>query len=273
MPDKPEQRQRDRLMALLWGLTRRLEREYEQSVRPAFLAVMLSIRRLIQELSPNSVFRPYEWQRLRERTRVLLEPLSAQIYATLPPALVQAEGQVRRLVARFLGLPTPTPRFATPSQLAARTTVAGASLTETLGAPRGASRFAIKQAQELDRMVQQELLKETPTEKIADRVIDVRTINGREVAVITTGSFANRIYNRMKAMVAGATWDVTNHALNEVNDQRPSELWIWNAILDPKTCPVCAPLHGQYRRRREDFPYQPPVHPNCRCAILRYSPT
>jgi len=41
----------------------------------------------------------------------------------------------------------------------------------------------------------------------------------------------------------------------------------WDASLDDRVCPICAPLDGVTRDRREDMPAHP-AHFNCRCQIL-----
>lgn len=35
------------------------------------------------------------------------------------------------------------------------------------------------------------------------------------------------------------------------------------------TCPVCVPLDGRVERRMEDFPVPYPVHPRCKCGVIR----
>jgi len=48
-----------------------------------------------------------------------------------------------------------------------------------------------------------------------------------------------------------------------------STLWkYWHAILDPKLCLDCLSHHGQIYAMDEIPDIEPPLHENCRCAIL-----
>lgn len=44
--------------------------------------------------------------------------------------------------------------------------------------------------------------------------------------------------------------------------------YVWNAILDSKTCLVCGELHGKRFSNITDIPMLPPVHLNCRCSLI-----
>ena len=42
----------------------------------------------------------------------------------------------------------------------------------------------------------------------------------------------------------------------------------WVAQLDSKLCPVCLERHGKVYKNDEEVDIEPPLHVNCRCAIL-----
>lgn len=42
----------------------------------------------------------------------------------------------------------------------------------------------------------------------------------------------------------------------------------WVAQLDSKLCPVCLERHGTVYKNDEEVDVEPPLHVNCRCAIL-----
>lgn len=44
--------------------------------------------------------------------------------------------------------------------------------------------------------------------------------------------------------------------------------YIWNSILDSRTCLVCGELHGKRFSNITDVPMLPPVHLNCRCSLI-----
>ena len=54
-----------------------------------------------------------------------------------------------------------------------------------------------------------------------------------------------------------------------VPETHKSVLWkYWRAILDPKLCLDCLDLHGKVYAMDEIPDIEPPLHENCRCAIL-----
>ena len=54
-----------------------------------------------------------------------------------------------------------------------------------------------------------------------------------------------------------------------IPETHKSTLWkYWRAILDPKLCLDCLSHHGQIYAMDEIPDIEPPLHENCRCAIL-----
>jgi len=54
-----------------------------------------------------------------------------------------------------------------------------------------------------------------------------------------------------------------------IPETHKSTLWkYWRAILDPKLCLNCLSHHGQIYAMDEIPDIEPPLHENCRCAIL-----
>lgn len=54
-----------------------------------------------------------------------------------------------------------------------------------------------------------------------------------------------------------------------IPETHKSTLWkYWRAILDPKLCLDCLSHHGQIYAMGEIPDIEPPLHENCRCAIL-----
>jgi SPP1 gp7 family putative phage head morphogenesis protein len=250
-------------MAILLALATRVERGISATVKPVLISVMLQLRRLLQQLSPDGLFRIYEWQRLQTRAVQALLPLRETLRSVLPSALAQMEPGIREQAARFLGLPAPARQIPrAPIELAAESTTSGKTIAEVI------DQLPARMAVDLDTTVRTGLLRQDSTEAIADKVIKVVTRQGVETPVIKTGSFANRMLNRVTNAVADVTWNVVNGNVMDIWGTTNQPNWIWSAVLDPKTCPICAPLDGEVRRSPAEFPVQPPVHPNCRCVIL-----
>ena len=112
------------------------------------------------------------------------------------------------------------------------------------------------------------ILAEATTQEISDKVLKVTTANGKVVGKVSTGSFANKMWTRVKNTSAAVVWDGVAKTLEETWQDTSATEWVWNAVLDPNLCPICRPLSGQRRTERGQFDRLPPLHPNCRCAVL-----
>jgi len=128
----------------------------------------------------------------------------------------------------------------------------------------------------LERSVVGMFFTDPPAEEVAAKVIGVRTSVGRQVPVPSKGTVANNWRERVQSIVAAALWSTVQPAIDRAAAaaaQTPSVpqllQWRWNALLDPRTCPVCRPLHGRTEANPEDFPQgPPPIHPRCRCVLI-----
>jgi len=205
---------------------------------------------------------------LREQALPELIRLEAAMRGALPTALAEIEPGVRRAAASYRDLPTPPPRLFPLQSILDQPAAGGASLRETLGDTERPGRIARRAAVQLDQTVQTLMFRNAPTREIAEKVVTEVTRGGVREPILKTGSFANRVWNNLKNVVANAVWQTVNDNAQEVwRADRPPE-WQWEAVLDPKTCPICRPLDKQIRSSPTGFPYQPPVHPRCRCVIL-----
>ena len=125
-----------------------------------------------------------------------------------------------------------------------------------------------------NRVVDIGLLRGDSTETIANNVLPLTMRNGRVVGVVRTGTYANNASAQINNTLDGAVWGQVNQNLKlGWRDTRPRR-WAWNAVLDSRTCPVCAPLDGKIVPAPPTFVSTgfsrtlPPVHPRCRCSIL-----
>ena len=270
MPPDEEKRQEE-LLLLLLALASEAERRINQAVRPRLVEVMRRLRRLVQTMSPTGQFRLYEWTQIAPKALPLLE----EITRTLRPNLLREVQAVRPSIQDaaydfsqpFETRPQPLiPR--TQQELLDTLNVAGAgSLAMLMGYTR-LNRYTLQMAKELDILVRGMILAEATTQEISDKVLKVTTANGKLVGKVNTGSFANKMWTRVKNTSAAVVWDGVAKTLDETWADTAATEWVWNAVLDPALCPVCQPLAGQRRAERGQFNRLPPLHPNCRCAVL-----
>ena len=269
-----EEKKQERLLLLLLALARETEKKVNAPVRRRLTDVMRRLRRLIQRMSPTGMFRQVEWTRLSPQVEPLLEEIVQIMRVYLLPNLQQLLPDVQDAAFDYqqdfmeevsMAELRPKTQVELMTQIK---TGSGITLLTLIGRTKGSSRLARSMARDLDRMVRSQIIADAPTQEISDQVIKLIQSKGQIQAVLNTGSYANQMWNRLRATTAGAVWDLVNTGLAESWKDAPAKAWVWNAKLDPNTCPVCQPLHLQKRATPSAFPAQPPIHPNCRCTII-----
>ncbi len=267
-----EEKRQEKLLLLLLALATDTERRIFIPQRRRIMVIMRKLRRIVQRMSPTGSFRVYEWARLKPLVLPLLNELSWSLRNQLLRELQPLVPEVQDAAADFLrptetDLPVLTPR--TQEELS-RTTTDGTSriLLTIFGAQLAASRYSLKLSDDLDKKVQGLIITGATTQQIADQVVKVVQSKGKPAAVMNSGSYASQVMNRVKNTVAGATWSAVSNELLIAMRNLEVDTWVWNALLDPATCPICRPLHQQTRSEPGLFPFTPPVHPRCRCAVL-----
>lgn len=266
-----EEEKQEKLLLLLLALARSTELRITSAVRQRLVSVMRRLRRLVQKMSPFGSFRQIEWARIQGLALPLLEEITQAIRAVILPELQKLVPDVQDAAYDFIADEPGVEAELIPKtqlQILTGTKAGKATLLSLLGRGEGYSRFTLKMSDDLNRMVKGQLLADVPTQQISDKVIKVIPQRGTTAAIIRTGSYANQIWNRLENTAAAAVWDTTSKELLQVWQDVPATRWVWNAILDPNTCPICQPLDRQTRDEVGQFPFMPPVHPRCRCAII-----
>lgn len=267
-----EEEKQEKLLLLLLALARSTERRITSGVRRRLIDVMRRLRRLIQTLSPDGVFRQIEWTRIQGKALPLLEEITATLRFYMLPQLQQLVPDVQDAAYDFAQFEEDGTQVElqpkTQDELARTISAGKLTLVALLGRGEGYSRFTLQMADDLNRMVRGQILAEATTQQISDKVIKLIQQRGTTAAVIKTGSYANQMWNRVNNTTAAAVWDTTSKELLKTWQDVPAARWRYNALLDPVTCPICRPLDGQVRNSPGEFPFIPPVHPRCRCAII-----
>ncbi len=267
-----EEKRQEKLLLLLLVLARDTERRVYIPQRRRVMVIMRQLRRIVQRMSPTGSFRTFEWTKLRPLVLPLLDELSWSLRNTLLRELQPLVPEVQDAAADFLQpLETDPPLLIPRTQEdLARTVTDGTSKTLLVlfGAQLAASRYSLKLAEDFDKKVQGLIMAEATTQEIADQVVKIVQNKGKPAAVLNSGSYASQVMNRVKNTVAGAAWSAVSNELLTAMQDLEVNTWVWNAILDSATCPICRPLHQQTRPKPSLFPFTPPVHPNCRCAVL-----
>lgn len=270
MPIKEQERQ-EKFLATLLALALQAERSVALRIRPDFITSMRKVRRLVQRMAADGEFRQYEWRQLRRQVPDILVPAVSAMAVELLPELKDLAGPVQVFGQDYADLEPTSPIEPSDQEIVATTLIAGVPLIRLLG-PSGNMTQSLSKF--LDQVVMLGLLRGDTTAKIADDVLSLTLINGKLTPRIKKGSFASKVSTQIKNTVASGVWSAVNNNLftswQTVTDTR----WVWNAVLDERLCPICSPLNGKLVPKPTSFVStvfginQPPVHPNCRCAIL-----
>jgi SPP1 gp7 family putative phage head morphogenesis protein len=250
-----------------------IEKRVMGFVRPALLKAMLLVRKLVLALPDNALTRQLRWRISRTG---MIEPLGIyndEVARALGKALALLEPEARARAAKYLGIGVPAISLRPIPLVLNDTRVLEQSLGEMFNRAnaQGSSPFMRQHMREIDRIVEGGILAQKTSEEIANDVVTKVVRASGPSFVSRAGTVFNRMRARAEAIIANAVWSVSHtqeQAIWQPELVPGTTRWQWNAILDPRTCPRCAPLHLQIRDNVADFPYRPPVHPNCRCVIL-----
>ena len=201
----------------------------------ALLRAMAQIRRLVETLPPeDSLFRERAWRELLPQVRDALRPYNEEFANQI--RLISAE--LRPELCRYLDWMRSNERA-------------------------------------INNVVTKGILDAAPTEEIAEGIVQIIRRQGIEY-ISTAGPTAGRtIESDAKAIARTAVQDANRQVHEQVwkaNEDALSDLeWEWVAVLDSRTCPICAPLDGKRWKKRTDAD-QWPAHVNCRCQVVAVNP-
>lgn len=269
------------LRDLAQAITRQEDLSDEESRDVLFELALRIYALLLRELPEDRLERYMRWRQIRARVTLDLLALNDNFAAQLFSRLAAAELQVSDIARTYFQLPVGalTPRPIT--QVLDTTRVVGVPVSSLfVRNPRtGTTPFVVQMLQLLERSVVGMFFTDPPTAEVAAKVIQTRTSAGRQVPVAAKGTVANNWRERLQSIVAAALWSTVQPAAERaaaaVEAQAQDRVgpvllqWRWNAVLDPKTCPVCRPLDGRIENSPGDFPQgPPPLHPRCRCVLI-----
>jgi SPP1 gp7 family putative phage head morphogenesis protein len=249
----------------------RQEDETASATRRDLEELAYRIRALLLALPESALGRQLEYSRLRPRIYREIQYTVTRLRPLILSALEPIEAATLRISAAFFDIPALPARSL--ADLLADTRVALQNLNTILlpRASSGLSDLTLQLYNLLDKSIRAALLRNESSLELANRVVQTRTRRGRTSAVITKGTVANAWRSRLNGVVAAALWTLAyaNQQRSAVRSGRRIEEWRWNAVLDPKTCPVCRPLDGTTAPFPDAFLQgPPPLHPFCRCVVI-----
>jgi SPP1 gp7 family putative phage head morphogenesis protein len=259
------------ILALARALTRD-EDLLAAEARPLLLELALRIRALLLTLPEGQALRAFTWRTMRLQVLVLLQQISNLIYLQIRTPLLPLATRIATPTAKFFRLPLtelPTPTLDT----LLTTPTAGTTLRTlfTPSAATNASPYALQLLKLLENTVLPAFITDRPTPAIAGSILSVRNIAGQARPALRKGDVANAWLARTKAITSATLWSLVVPIQQSAATATSTTItgFRWNAILDPKTCPLCIALNGTVVKEIENFqPTPPPRHPLCRCVAI-----
>lgn len=248
---------------------RAVEREVFADLRPLLVESIVRIRDLIRlSLPDEGISRNLIYKQLRPLLEDALVTFNDTFRDLLGERLEQLQYTTLGMAHDHLNGETTTYSFFTARELLDLVKVFGGWSLREYFQRRSPSQFMKEILRLVDRTVQRGIMNGLPTEEIVNQIVPEVVNRGRPQLTIRRGTILNAIRNRVEGTIAQAVWTVATQSERQVWDEEDVQRWVWSAVLDERTCPICSPLDNSTEESRDDFPYSPPVHPNCRCRIL-----
>ena len=247
-------------------------RKVKRFLDPYLRRSLDEIRQLIELLPDESLARQREWRAILAQIDQVLEPyndafaieLGRQLPISGAAAAEETTLMLKSVVPQTAGLVDPAVIMADSTQFLLNTKVnerrvLGFFIPEEAGKP---SPFTKSVRRRIDQIVTGGIIRGESTAKIANDLPTQlkKQLEGQEMAFART---AIQDYNRQ---VKEQVWNANRDAFARLGLK-----YEWVSALDSRTCPTCAPLDGEVRGAKGDFP-KTPVHVNCRCQVVLVDP-
>ena len=244
----------ERLTRLVVQNVLRLENIAKDVARGASKELQGVYRTIIQQLldlPPGGIEREMAYQALEEMMRVSFEPPAVRLQSETLSALVEEAPEQVSWASRYVQL---------------QSTLGEGALRRMAVDAVGDVRVLNKSVMELARPLSKSQWRNV------DKAIRQAYLEGKpnaEVAKAVSATY-KRALSEMRALTRTATMSLAQEAHNQFWDANADVIvaWRWDASMDYRVCPICAPLDGVEHSKRKAFKLQPPAHPNCRCHIV-----
>ena len=240
-------------------------------LNPYLAAALAEIRSMIELLPDESLTRERLWRSMLPEIERIFAPYSASVAVVLERELpFTGEKAAEETLAslRSAGVPIPAGSLSPVDVIAdsnkyfLATKINDKRLVDLFTPKDGTSPFSKSSRRMVDQIVRGGILTGESTEKIA-KMIETelpKRMQGQQKAIART---AIQDYNRQ---VKEDVWRSNGDVIKRLGLK-----YEWVAALDSRTCPTCAPLDGEVKDAKSDFP-STPVHVNCRCTVVIVDP-
>ncbi len=269
----------------------RWAKEIVEEARPAFIAAMAEVRRIVGQLPDESLIREMEWRRrylplVEEAIRPYNDALAQVVVQKMVDvgpefqaealAQLRAAGVISATPAVVQGLGQELPDF---TRMALQSEVVqGTSLMRLFGydpdggPPQTTPPFTRSNLRIINQKVSAGIINGDSTAQIANSIAEVVPSPGvRRLRINQRGTVAHESNAWAEAIARTGIQDMNRQVNESVWEANPisGDQWgyEWVSAMDPRVCPACAPMDGKVRDKRSQLP-QWPLHYNCRCAVV-----
>ena len=245
-------------------------RKIRKQLSPSLQRALDRVLRIVEGLPDESLRRQRDWRAMLDAVDLALQEYNDDVLITITDQLPESGlkaaeetvASIRSSVPRLAGVVPPEAVMADSTKWLLNTKVGPKRLID-LFISDGLSPFTKSPERMIDLIVTGGIIRGESTADIAKLIADQLPgrLQGQETALART---AIQDYNRQ---VKEAVWDANQEMIETYGLQ-----YEWVAALDSRTCPTCAPLDGQVKPKKNDFP-STPVHVNCRCSVVLVDPT
>ena len=227
--------------------------------------LLAKVRSVVEKLPETSLTRMKDWRVLFQELETVMGPYSnaflLELDRQLPEAGVRAAEETLEQL-RSVGVDIPN--YVTPSTFVTADNVARLLKTrvqnQSIAELFTEGTFSKSNLRTINRIVTGGIIEGLSTPQISSKLRDTlpKHLKSQAQAISRT---AIQDYNRQ---VKEVIWEDNKESLKGLQYE-------WVAALDSRTCPTCAPLDGDVKPNKSDFP-KTPVHTNCRCVVVIVDP-
>ncbi len=245
--------------------------QIRRMLAPYMKQALDEVRKLVELLPTDNIARQKAWKELLPAVEAVLGPYNDEFAAVLAQELPvdglraakETAEQLKSVGVPMLGGGAISPEFvmADSTKFLLNTKVGDARIID-LFTPKGnnPSPFTKSNRRMIDSIVTGGIIRGESTRNIAKAI---------------GGELPSRMRGQAEAIARTAIQDYNRQVKEEIWDANADALeglaYEWVSALDSRTCTVCAPLDGQERPKRGDFP-KTPYHVRCRCQVVLIDP-
>lgn len=264
-----------------------LSSETVRKILPGLRASFDEITRMIDALPPDDIARQIRYQQMQQRLGSILAGTNDQFKAELSATLRKEVEDQAKFAQSYLDLAevSPAQQVAASSPQQGLQVGVGTGQTPTfqsLGPEITRTQLmALADDSKVLGQTLDKLFSSDGTNSLSpwlksniqqiDRVVKTGFLTGQTNEEIAKGLRVAEKLTRTQAQAVARTavMDMSQRAHERMWDANKSRIagWEFDASMDNRVCPECAPFDGRTAKERSELP-STPVHVNCRCAVL-----